>query len=235
MEDFSEHIDTSYDSEFKKLADQGSLSWYPWVGDRYRHANNKVLFVLESAYKNDSNRNTIETLNFERQSIHEVFIKGDTYSRTFNTIRKFTQELFTENTPSDAIWRSLAYHNVIQRPMDYTGKSREKPTDTDYADSLPCFKRILETLRPTLCICMGVTLAKHLLLNEYFKDSIVRSKTEPGKLNGVYKLDLFNLKLNTDSTKLIFTAHPANPKGFNTELWAKYIRTYTIETPKMIL
>lgn len=224
MDNFSEYIDTSYDNEFAKLLNttQDGLKWSPWVGDKYRQSSNRILFILESAYKNESNKTTIDHPDFERQSIYEVFIKRNFYSCSFRNIRNFVQTLVPD-IPSEVAWRSFAYHNVIQRAMDYTKTPREKPTGEDYRSGCDCLKHIIEILRPTTCICMGVTLHGHLDNHPSFKDNITRTKPEPGKIGRTYKRDIFDFRSTTGNTRMLFTTHPARCSS-TIRPWAEYVR-----------
>lgn len=224
MKTLSEYLDTSLDKTFEELRAQKQLSWYPWVGKEYFSADTRVMFILESAYQNESNRETIQTPAFTRQTIYEVFVKGETYSRTLNNLRKFLLELMRDGATSEEhTWGKLAYHNVIQRPLNGT---KERPSSEDYINGCRSLKKILSILRPKLCICMGVGLNKSILEGDAFRGEVVRIKTELGKIDGVWLLDRLNLKLSGHTVGMIFTAHPENKRGFAADAWAGYVKRH---------
>ena len=228
MEIPDKHVDISFDSTLEVLRKQNQLTWYPWIGKNYRHNAQRIMFILESAYENDNNKETIvKNPSFTRQTIHEVFIRGDNYSDTLNNLRSVLRILIDDKTiPDSSIWENLVYHNVVQRIMDYKGKTREKPNPDDFRNGCRTLKEIIKTLKPTLCICMGVRLNKYILEDTSF-GIIRRDKTENGNSNGkigsTWMLDLLTLELNGQKTKLIFTTHPSRCAQ---KAWADYLNKY---------
>lgn len=225
---FDEHIDNSFDSAFEELRKQNRLTWYPWVGKNYKNNDQRIMFILESAYENDNNKETtIRTPGFTRQTIHEVFIRGDDYSDTLNNLRSFSKILIDDNTiPDSSIWGNLAYHNAVQRIMDYTGETREEPNPADFRNGCRTLKEVLKILKPSLCICMGVELNRYILEDKSF-GHIQRDKTgngsSNGKIGGTWMRDLLTLELEGQKTKLIFTTHPSRCAQ---NAWADYLKKY---------
>lgn len=228
MAAFTEYLDTSFDRAFDELRNQKLLSWYPWVGKEYARDTARIMFILESAYQNENNKETIQSPDFTRQTIHEVFFKGARYSHTLNNIGSFVGALLGKQT----VWGNLVYHNIVQRAMDYRGNNKEQPNDADYGKGCILLKEILTVLKPDLCICMGVKLNPHIREGKTFSSYLTREKTEPGKINGVWLLDALRLDLNGHKTRMLFTAHPANPTGFTAPEWAKYVHRYAPEEIK---
>ena len=50
----------------------------------------------------------------------------------------------------------IAYYNFIQRQMDYSKDSKERPNIDDYKIAWKCFLHIIDILQPTDCIFVGV-------------------------------------------------------------------------------
>ncbi len=50
----------------------------------------------------------------------------------------------------------IAYYNFIQRQMDYSKDTKERPNIDDYKIAWKCFLHIIDILQPTDCIFVGV-------------------------------------------------------------------------------
>ena len=211
------HLDTSYDNQFSTLAD---LNWLPWVGDNFR--NKKVLIVGESHYDdndgwliyNDATRNFV---NNQGLNSHNPDFRN---RRFFQQIEK---TLLNKETSSfeerSTIWRNVAFFNLVQRLLPSSG---DRPNDEDYDKGWRNFLKVVDIIKPDICIKYGYDGVGRLgyLLNNYdtgwTRDDVQEFYTKPYCINltkGNYKL------------RIIFTYHPTGSRGFYFDEWATHIQS----------
>lgn len=153
-----QHIDNSLDNDLLNIS---GLTWLPWIGKAYKNNNKRLLIVGESHYafgKDDNEyqqhfNEAFEDLYFTRQCIYESPICVKWRNNTFENIHSvflksshFRRELF---------WEHVAFYNFIPRLMDY--RVRERPTWFDFYSSWRTFIEIVECIKPTDCVFIGVS------------------------------------------------------------------------------
>jgi hypothetical protein len=145
-----------FDNEFEKV---DGLVWYPWVGVNYDQSEERVLIIGESHYVlgegEEYDRKYEYCKNnpsFTRECIYESMICGDWTTKTYDNLHRV---LFKSNgIEKDVVWKHLSYYNFIPRTMDY--RIRERPLFPDYYNAWRQFIEVVNILKPTCCIFIGV-------------------------------------------------------------------------------
>ena len=153
-------LDKSLDSQFDKIE---NLTWFPWVGKGYKCAKRKLLVVGESHYLNeDSDENNekrrellIRDKEHTRNCLYEVLINKSWSSKTYSNIMEALCDRGILSDNKTAL-SEIAYYNFIQRQMDYSKETKERPNINDYKIAWKCFLHIIDILQPTDCIFVGV-------------------------------------------------------------------------------
>ena len=135
------------------------LKWLPWIGEYYWDVapEQRLLIIGESHYGEHEKH---ERTTFTREVIEER-IGGEHYRTTF--FRNLYLALFRKaQFDVKSFWNHVCFYNFIQRPMLLEAGVRGRPTSKDYKDGANCFFRLIEALRPTTCLFVGVEAAKYL-------------------------------------------------------------------------
>lgn len=157
-------MDTNYDNQF--LAIEG-LTWLPWVGDNYANGTRRLLIVAESHYVNGEGdlsqdiKEVIDNHLFTREVVQECPINGDWGNNMFANLHRtlFLNESFN----SASFWDNVAFYNFVQRPMDYS--RRERPNDSDLFKGWSAFIPLVDILKPTDCLFIGVSASNFFELS----------------------------------------------------------------------
>ena len=143
-----------------------NLSWLPWVGRNYFQSKRRVLIIAESHYNIGDN---IEYKNQKTQGAKWVTRDVVQYYPVLNCennpmFENLHRCLFqTNKIDRNSIWSHIAFYNFVQRPMDYNIK--ERPTTEDWQIGWSVFFEVINILKPTDCIFVGVGAADHF--NDY--------------------------------------------------------------------
>lgn len=193
-------MDTRFDKELLEI--RPPFFMLPWIGDDYLTTN--VFFIGESDYDDGTSFH----INWKREWIMKERILNIGSVRVLDGIeRSILNNITNENRTK--IWNSIAYTNLIQRPMNYNIVPKEKPNYTDFLLGWDTILQMILTLRPILIIKWG------------FKgDDIFRNLIQQ-KLYDVWKFSLIQndnrvLHLYHESgyeTKIIFVKHPSYPSA----------------------
>lgn len=149
--------DDSFDSTLSKIE---QLTWLPWVGQNFKSNTHRVLIVGESHYMlgkddkayNEKYQKSSNNKNFTRDCIYECAINEEWRNPTYENINRV---LVRSNKFSKKdLWRNVAFYNFISHIVDY--RVKERPEYGDFYKSWKTFKNILEILKPTVCIFIGV-------------------------------------------------------------------------------
>lgn len=160
-------MDKQFDELFSKVE---NLTWLPWVGNNFAKAERRILLVAESHYcvEPDEQERTIqieEMMNDKentREIVLECPINGDWSNNMFANLHRtfFLNESFN----SEVFWDNVAFYNFVQRPMNYS--IGERPNDNDFYRGWQVFLHVIDILKPTDCIFIGVSAA------DYFNQSM---------------------------------------------------------------
>ncbi|MDL2208820.1 uracil-DNA glycosylase family protein [Parabacteroides sp. OttesenSCG-928-O15] len=125
------------------------LAWFPWVGREYLKGQYKVLIIGESHYGEGYNDK-----NATRETIEEELYCNDGITQTFKNI---TFLLKNEEGNDPVLWDNIAYYNFVQRAMC---DPKDRPNEEDFNNGWEIFPKIIEVLKPDICIFIGVTASK---------------------------------------------------------------------------
>ncbi|MGJ1507888.1 uracil-DNA glycosylase family protein [Sphingobacterium siyangense] len=195
-------MNEQYEIEFDKIGD--SITWYPYIGKYYAKSDFKILMVGESHYKNpDDPREIWKSKDFTRVIVGELGVNMDFY----NNIKFFKQinQLFNWNGQEFGIWNQAAFYNFIQRPL---ATKHDRPSKTDFLTGWKSFEKIIEILKPNLCVFLGSAAAN--TFNESFAKGNKVDKTIKwhDNINRTY-LKTSSLINEDMETNLIFIKHPS--------------------------
>ncbi len=135
-----------------------SLSFLPWVGDKYHHSRFgvKVLVLWASHYAEGP-----VSREFTQQVVRELGIEGR--HRSFIKIIKILLNIgrgyISDDEKADA-WRHVAFYNFVP---DIVGTSRSaQPTAEMWERGKPQLLSVLEKLKPDVLLVLGCKTAEHL-------------------------------------------------------------------------
>jgi hypothetical protein len=136
----------------QKIAEIKNLTWMPYIGDDYEKAptNKKILIIGESHYGQGAD---IMNPNFTNEIIRDMAI-----NRNYDGIKIFLNlhlALFgNDNFNTQKFYTNVSFYNFVQRPMSL---SIERPSPQDYVDGWGSFFNLIEVLKPSCCLFIGVT------------------------------------------------------------------------------
>jgi hypothetical protein len=210
-----------YDMLFEDLKDN-YLQYYPFVGENYKKAKEKILIVGESHYAENTKESEEihKHQNLTRAVINDKGINRD-YRKT-KTFTNFHKAIFTNDTfDSQKFWDLLAFYNFVQRPMF---SSKHRPIFKDFTDGWQTFFKVIEIIKPTSIIFIGVKASDFLQnaistseysLQNYKWDEKI-SRTYPRKGTLVSKENI--------STQVLFMQHSG--RHFSHAKWNNYLQKH---------
>jgi hypothetical protein len=189
-------MNTKFDKEFQTI--YPPLFMLPWIGEHYE--TKRVFFIGESDYDDGARFHS----DWKRNWICQNRIDSIGNVKILNNIDR---DILTNVTKEKqiALWDSITYLNLVQRPMDYNNGKREIP---NYEDFFNGWKSILETcliLKPKVILKWGIAgdgVLRKNLVNKEYKNWQVET------INNNIRF----LKLNHDngfSTKILIVKHPS--------------------------
>ena len=159
----AEHCDKStshYDTQFTAI---DGLTWLPWVGTKVPSLpqDQKLLIVGESHYSNETKADKvakhvaslIADITYTRDIIQECPVNREWRNPTLENIERFL--LGGQTADPAGLWSELAFYNFVQRPMEYALR-KERPAWDDWVDGWSVFQEVINVLRPSHCIFIGV-------------------------------------------------------------------------------
>ena len=217
-------MDQQNDNYIKKSFDvlpEDVLRWYPWVGENY--SKTKILIVGESHY--GVCKETLEWYLKSKEGTIEVIkalITGKKWAQDNKTLNNFSKSLVGDNDyTNEVLWNKLAYYNFIQRPMNYISPNKERPTNDDFIKGCKTFKQVINILKPSICIFIGVEASWRVICSFEQKDSN-RDCHISGKLNRINLRPIVTVNMPYGQTKLIFTKHSS--RYYNWSGWHNYLK-----------
>ena len=208
---------TEFDEQLGRIT---NLKWRPWVGKDY--SKSKLLILGESTYQDDGEE-WLDDPDAMRGFVQNQGL--DSANPKFSNRRFFNAiEKTVLNQPSTSLeererfWTSVAYTNVVQRIMC---SRNEKPKPSDFDDGWMKVLQLLETIRPTVVIKLGIEGVGRLA---YLMD---KKNTGWGfiaeEFNWKRRPIVTNLMKDSYSVKIIFINHPTGSFGFDFSEWADVI------------
>ena len=211
-------MDLTFDNKFDEYP---SLTWLPYVGDRYTSISdpNKILIVGESHYHDNTDKSieAHKSANFTRFVVSDQAI-GRNYWGT-KLFPNFHRALMgSDDFDSIKLWNSLAFYNFIQRPMV---TNQERPTKEDFMKGWDTFADVIKVLQPRTCIFLGVKASDTLW--EAYKTSnlTLNNLSRDPKVNNTYPRKGTVTAIEGVNAELVFIKHPS--KYFSPEVWHNFL------------
>jgi len=201
---------TIYDIDFATISE---LSWLPWVGSNYGK-NPKLLLIGESHYYRENQKSLYEIdKNSTREAIEESAIEEYWKVNTYKNLNKLLSG--NENGNNKQVWSKVSYHNICQRILAIG----ERPNHFDYIEGWKILFKLLNILKPDVCISIGVEAYNHLeeSINPTFTKLEYLRKDE--NISGTYAREAI-ISLD-NKIKMIGIKHTS--KYFSWEQWYEYI------------
>lgn len=166
MYDYEGLDDKSFNKDFRRAAELNGLTWYPWVGANYASAKKKILFVAESHYSSENDPKLIAKKLAEVADDIDL-TKDVAWESHVNNwwdnvmVRGLHQALFkTSRLPEDgrkSLWKTTAFYNFIQRPMEYNANNKERPSGEEFFAGWNTFVAVVKILKPEVVVFIGTT------------------------------------------------------------------------------
>jgi hypothetical protein len=152
-------IDLTFDQIFES---RSKLPWWPWVGRRFSESPVKTMFVGESIYE----------WNPERDLFGRRYAKADglrvthgnhamNFARKSAYVRNIERAVFAAASPikerKQSLWLSIAYHNLVLRPMP---SAKHRPRESDYREGGEEVFELCRILSIEQCLVYGLEPAK---------------------------------------------------------------------------
>lgn len=213
-------METKYDSLLTTI--EPKLEMLPWIGEKYR--NTGILFIGESDY----DQNTGFHLNWKREWILKERIEGNgSGSKLLNNIDRTILDNLNFETQSN-LWNSIAYTNLVQRPMNWIENNDDKPKYEDLVSGWQSALQTILILKPKFIIKWG------------FKgDSLLRENIQNGKCLEWNFTSISNnnrfliLKHSSDyQTKILFVRHPSS--YYSWTKWKEYVNSNLPELKSLL-
>ena len=151
-----ELLSFEHDSHLEEIK---GLRWLPWIGKEYIYSEQRMLIVGESHYLTGTEKNRLEAEqpDFTRNVIQTFCVDHMDAQPTFDNLirclfgnQKTTPEMRME------LWKRHAFYNFVQRPMK---TNKKRPKKEDWQSGWTVFAELIQILKPTKCIFIGVAAA----------------------------------------------------------------------------
>lgn len=204
-----------------QLSEIEHLTWLPWIGSDYFNntIDERILILGESHY--DANpatyRQTMNNRLFTRAILSEYGIGDDSKGTPFfNNIQKAFQG--ADGTKPSKFWKNVAFYNFVQKAME---QIKHRPTSGDFYKAWKVFPQIIEVLKPSVCVFIGVSASYQLgnmLENEDYRSVEWTWGEKIGRSKGRHTTVM---NRNGEQTKLIFIRHTS--AFFTSEKWHQFL------------
>lgn len=218
---YKEHCSFDTDSYFKSLEQEG-LKYYPWIGSKFNTANKKLLIVGESVYnwENEEEKRkeaflALNKFDFSRIVAFDHGIHNTAPQKYFarNIEKLIRGKKITEKSDHIEFWENIAFHELVQRPME---SIHERPKKSDYEVGAKLLNKIIEKLEIETCIFLGTDWKKFAAIENELNDF---ESLHFEKINNAYP-KVIQLK-NKFNSKIFFVKHPS--KFFSWDKWNQFI------------
>ena len=201
-------------ADFKHISE---LKWDPYIGKDYFKNKTKILIIGESHYKKGVDIEKYENRNFTNHVVNIHAIKGK-YSKLFPNFHK---ALFGKlDFDNQQLWDNLAFYNFVQRSMD---SNKKRPSKDDFYNGWLTFFKIVEVLKPTHCIFLGVSAISTFRKAEQHKENIEIQKFERGpKIQNTFPRE-FTLRIN-NNLKITGILIKHTSQYFSWSKWNTYLQ-----------
>jgi hypothetical protein len=195
------------------------LNWLPWIGCRYPETDG-MLLLGESFYedgqgwlsKKDATRHLVH--NQGLHSHQPQFSKSRFFRNVERTILNQPQTSFTDR---ELLWTSVAYFNLVQRPMS---SIKERPTARDLDLGWHVFLEVAKIIKPQICVRLGITGIGRL-------GRLLATKTTGWQYESTEfskRPLIIKLRHEDYSLQLVCINHPSGNRGYNYREWSKIVQ-----------
>lgn len=121
-------------------------------------------------------------------------------------------------------WSNVAFYNFVQRSVK---QNHETPSKDDFKDGWPPFFKLIEVIKPSVCIFLGTTSANFLkrAAAALKIDSLGKLEVEhiikEGAKRRYRAINCSFVNTDNENIELIFIKHPS--QFFSTDLWREYL------------
>lgn len=191
----NDSLDLSFDAD---LATIPGLHYLPWIGRQFRVRHTKVLLVAESVYNWEPSSKTttaaVESKDFCRTVVseHGFFYKMEKpwpdiiNSKIARPLERLLLGDPVTNKKRESLWESVAFHELVQRPMMSRG---ERPSSADYQLGGKVLVDLVKMLEVTSVIFLGtdprklIGITPHLVNGLQWHEKIGKSVPRTGMLS----------------------------------------------------
>ena len=177
-----------FDKELKKLVDRNGLSWYPWVGSKYRSGG--ILVVGESNYTNqDADKDPEKAIKrvetdkwFTRRVVERLALAASPKVGTFDAIAQLLSTKCTSWKYGDCgseirnTWHMIAFMDICQRALWSDKKSdspkgvRKNVTKQDFVIGWEIVRQVVEILNPQKILVVSRGACNHFISRAALKE-----------------------------------------------------------------
>lgn len=208
-------LDTRYDDKFREIS---GLKWLPWIGKNYLISNFKILLIGDTHYGNTKESIDIhDSEMFTREIIEEMPINRWYYNVKFYQnlhLALFGNDVFkTQN-----FWINISFYNFIQTTMQ---GHDQVPSNKNFKDGWNSFYKVIDIIKPTVCIFLGVRSLNNYHTNVHGKYDAYNHVNHK-KINNAIPRN-FVLSDGKHDIKVIGIKHPS--KYFSWIVWNNYLNS----------
>ncbi len=223
MNEMETCLDRSFDGALCQISTD-QFKWLPWVGKNYATAEPKLLIVGESHYfngkdpverKEKQEKHTADKA-FTRKAVYEGAICKDWPNKTFSNLNRVL--LRTDSFQNEKLWKNIAYHNIVQRMMDYS--KNERPADDDFVAGWKPLIGIINVLKPDNCLFIGIKAAN--TFNKAMRAlNVQHAAASFGPSINTTRVRYASTTIDGKETKLLFIKHAS--RFFSWDQWNKHV------------
>lgn len=221
------NLDDCQDKYFDPCFEALRLPWLPWVGARYRAAENKTIVLGESIYDYSGGDATVFNRIMAKESLrNRHFTHGLLARFKSRYLRNFERAVFLKKRPGPEeralLWTQVVYHNLVPRMMT---SLKQRPSAADYVAGWRMFFQLAATVEARRCIVYGLEPAKIDALLEALLElppqgvPVERKRLAPVGRNRPL---LISLSIGGRPMDLLFIRHPS--AFFQWEEWGAVLR-----------
>lgn len=213
------------------MAKVTGLTWLPWIGVRYQDlpASRRLLIVGESHYSNETEAakiaaaidEIISRRDYTRAVVSECCIDQDWRNKTLDALPKLFFRTSAINR--QAFWADICFYNFVQRPMRFNSYGPERPSFTDFVDGWGVFARVVEILRPSCCVFIGVEAANSFNFVMGERCPPIRSTERIGRTSA----RTTRMQSGEHGFPVHFVQHAG--KFFSWSQWHEYLKRHCVE------
>lgn len=212
---------TRYDAVLEKIP---GLIHLPWVDMEYDDSSRRILIVGDSHYNSDGDEGM--AVYFTRGIINCcIDLK---VSESWNMQRNLMTTFGVGEDDAKAFWCSIAFCNIVQEVMP---TSDAKPTDEQFINGGRILKEIINIIRPTDCIIVGVRCERQCGIREWEHSGIL-SKQWGKRINDTDPFYGTYTYPNGEKIPIVNINHTS--QRYRPEQWSEFLKCHIPEAFRFI-